>query len=114
MTKASPQVSKHLTAKPVRTGQNAGGVRPGHTGQIGTALGTHATEASDGVGTKHFERMLNGMTPPSVELGNARAVSTKCGPGGSRTVMRSGAQGMHGPAAPGNPSRATTDVMGRK
>jgi hypothetical protein len=49
------------------------------------------------------EKVMAGKASGQVPLGQTVAYSTVCGPGGSRTVMKSGGQGMHGAPAPGNP-----------
>jgi len=57
--------------------------------QIGSAMGEHATETGK-VLRKSVERM-HGVSPvnASQKLGNQVSAETVCGPGGSRTVMRS-------------------------
>jgi hypothetical protein len=71
---------------PVRTGAPARGHNAGRVGQYGSSVDPKAVE-------ERFKPMPHGGDIP---LGNAVAESTVCGPGGSRTVMKSGAQGTHG------------------
>ena len=49
--------------------------------------------------------LFGGQGYPS-KLGNRVAVETNCGPGGSREVMKTGSQGVHGSVNPGNPTPA--------
>jgi hypothetical protein len=102
---ASPQVHRNMVHKPVRTGNGASGIRGQSVGQIGIQLGGHSTEG--GVVKGALERR-EAPAPHNAEmrLGNEVAYSTKCGVGGSPNVMKSGAQGQHGPSAPGNPPPA--------
>jgi len=96
--------SRVVTKQAVRTGQPARGVNPGRVAQHGLALGNKATDS-----TKRLNPVEPKFTqsPPSVKLGNEVAKNVGGGgPGAGRTVMRSGAQGTHGPVAPGNPPPA--------
>lgn len=94
--------SRNVTNRPVRTGAAARAQNPRGVAQYGSAMGNHSTEGGGKKLTKAVET-VPGRSIPSVKLGNEVAASTTCGPGGSRTVMRSGGQGMHGAPAPGNP-----------
>jgi hypothetical protein len=78
--------SRQHVEKPVRTGQGSTGIRPAHVAQRGVAIDPAAKEPRET------------MKPAgnTVPFGNEVAASTVCGPGGSRAVMRSGAQGLHG------------------
>jgi hypothetical protein len=82
---------------------------PAGVAQIGQRQGNHFTHgaSSDYGGVNLF----GGQGYPS-ELGNRLAVETKCGPGGSREVMRSGSQGMTGAPAKGNPPPAGNALAG--
>jgi hypothetical protein len=74
--------------------------------QLGNKQGSHVTEKGD----LPFRREpLYGASKSQVPSGNQVAAQTKAGPGGSRTVMRSGTQAQHGPAA-GAPKPAGRDV----
>jgi hypothetical protein len=84
-------------------GQPRKGVTPGAVGQLGQAQGDHITNAPGGSTNYRGEPWPDGRTGISVPLGNQVAERTVCGPGGSREVMKSGQQGMHGPGNPGNP-----------
>ena len=55
---------------------------PGGAAQLGSATIQNPTQLKEG-------------TMKQVELGNAVAPSTTCGPGGSRTVSKPGSQGTH-------------------
>jgi hypothetical protein len=78
------------------------------TAQLGQAQGNHVT----GMGgeTKRLDYngvpIFGGGAAFKSELGNAKAVATVCGPGGSRTVHRTGSQGMQGEPDRGNPMPA--------
>jgi hypothetical protein len=67
---------------PVRTGVPAGGHNEGRVGQYGVSVDPRAVE-------ERFKPMPHGGDVP---LGNSVAEKTVCGPGGSRTVHRSGSQ----------------------
>ena len=71
---------------PVRTGTPARGRNEGHVGQVGVAIDPKAVQ-------ERFKAMPHGGDVP---LGNAVAQATVCGPGGSRTVMKSGQQQQWG------------------
>ena len=74
---------------------------PGGVSQIGQAMGG---KMKNGVATSQNPATpIKSASAAQVPMGNAVAASTICGPGGSRTVMRSGQQGQHGPANPGEP-----------
>jgi hypothetical protein len=97
--------SKNVVRPPVRTGQKATGINPGGVSQLGEAVGNHGTGDRQH-STYRGDPWFDGKVPAggNQKLGNQVAASTVCGPGGSRTVMRSGAQGQHGPANPGMPT----------
>jgi hypothetical protein len=81
---------------------------PAGVAQIGQRQGNHFTHggSSDYGGVNLF----GGQGYPS-KLGNRLAVETNCGPGGSREVMRSGSQGMSGPANPGQPLTPKDEIF---
>jgi hypothetical protein len=83
----------------VRTGASATGVQPAFTNVPGNMRGDHATELGR-TRTDNTIPMYDGKTPPSVVLGNQKALDVgRGGPGTGRTVMRSGSQGQHGDVA---------------
>jgi hypothetical protein len=51
------------------------------------------------------ETLYNRSAPTfdPVRYGNAVSATTQCGPGGSRTVYKTGSQGVQGNPNPGNP-----------
>jgi len=100
--------SNKLVHKPVRYGEPAKGTRHEGVSQIGSSLGDHATETGK-VLRKSVERM-HGDAPHNAgqRLGNEVAATTVCGPGGSRTVMKSGSQGVQGSVNPGSPGLPST------
>jgi hypothetical protein len=99
--------SKVVTRKPVRVGTQNRGLDERAVSQIGQALGSHITSR---------RKELTGVAKPlninapaiASKLGNEIAAATKCGVGGSRTIMRSGAQGTHGAVDRGGPRIANT------
>jgi hypothetical protein len=96
----------------MRNGAPAKTQRTQGVAQIGQSLGNHATDSGKKLG-KSIEPVRGSVIPGlgTVPLGNAVAASTVCGPGGSRTVMRSGYQGQHGPANPGLPGPAPRELF---
>jgi hypothetical protein len=79
--------SRQRVDVPVRVGKPATGHNEGRVGQYGASLDPKAVE-------ERFKPMPHGGDIP---LGNAVAQSTVCGVGGSRTISKSGSQGVHGP-----------------
>jgi len=73
---------------PVRVGVPAKGRNEGRVGQVGVSIDPKAVE-------ERFKPMPHGGNVP---LGNSVAQSTVCGPGGSRTVAKSGQQQQWGPS----------------
>jgi hypothetical protein len=73
--------------------------------QIGSQMGNKAMDSSrvmpNPASPLDSGALVRSGQPP---LGQEVAYSTVCGPGGSRTVKKSGGQGMHGAPAPGNPT----------
>jgi hypothetical protein len=66
------------------------------TSQIGTSVGTHITGRRQSLDHSNVAKPLYRGAPalPS-DLGNMRASSCPTGPGGGRTVARTGSQGKH-------------------
>jgi hypothetical protein len=93
--------SRNVVKKPVRVGQPRERIRHSGVAQIGQRVGDHVTNQG-ATGYGGINPFGAGQGYPS-ELGNSLAAATKCGPGGSREVMRSGSQGMTGAPAQGNP-----------
>jgi|SRR6516225_9811938 hypothetical protein len=93
--------SRTVVEKGVRTGAPRERIRHSGVAQIGQRVGNHVTNQG-ATGYGGINPFGAGQGYPS-ELGNRLAVETKCGPGGSREVMRSGSQGMTGAPAKGNP-----------
>src|ERR1700730_11856631 len=87
----------------VRTGTTREGILPAYPGTLGSMRGDHAT--SRGRTGPNNIPMNDGKTGISVELGNTCAAATVAGPGGSRTVMKSGAQAQYGAGNPGSPTQ---------
>ena len=87
----------------VRTGKPNQGVNPGHASQLGTAVDPKVAAR-----TPMYTKAL--QTP---KLGNEVALNVgKGGCGTGRTIMRSGAQGQHGPTNPGNrPTPTNNDAQ---
>jgi hypothetical protein len=83
----------------VRKGAPATGVRPAAVSQWGSSIGNKIT---DGGKTAYRGEKYATATPAggNVPLGNQVALNVGGGgPGKGREVMRSGAQGVHGPVA---------------
>ena len=81
-------MNKNVSPK-VRTGPNSTEkISPCAVNQLGTKLGN----------PQAIEKIVQG-TMPQVPLGNTLAPKVTQGPGGSRTVQKSGSQAQHGPAA---------------
>jgi hypothetical protein len=99
--------SRNVVQKPVRTGVGARGVNTKFVSRVGQSMGNKATEQS-GIIPYVREEVYGGGSFRPAPMGNAVAASTQCGPGGSRTVMRSGQQGTHGAVNPGGPRIADT------
>jgi hypothetical protein len=97
--------------KPVRTGVGNRGVSVGRVGQLGQMQGNHVT-ADGGKSTNYRGEgpIHQGAAFRPVEMGNAVAASTKCGPGGSRTIYKTGSQDQHGSG--GAPKPAGRDILG--
>src|SRR5215471_5845551 len=104
--------SKHVTRRPVVAGPGARGVNVKWPASVGASRGNRAQNALDGGGGVILKGVradpYKGPSFNPVPQGNAVAAATVCGPGGSRTVMRSGAQGTHGPVNSGGPRITNT------
>jgi hypothetical protein len=77
-------------------------VSPGGVSEIGSAIGSTVKPGSLGNsygGTSAAQRVMDGRVKHPTPMGNAVAVSTRPGPGGSRTVYACGTQ-----SAPSNRS----------
>ena len=92
-------------SKPMRQGSQRERANKTGVAQLGQRQGDHITEhGSTGYGGVPI---FDGGAAYKSELGNAKAEATVCGPGGSRTVMRSGSQGTQGAPASGSPMPAS-------
>jgi hypothetical protein len=93
-----------------RLGQPAQKINPSGVSQFGEAVGNKPMNRprTDYRGDPVRMGAMDGMG--SVPLGNAVATQTVAGPGGSRTVNRTGGQGQHGPVA-GSPKPAGRDIL---
>jgi hypothetical protein len=74
-------------------------VNPAGVSQLGYATAGRLTREGGHTSKNDAQKVFQG-TAPQVPSGNAAAAETVAGPGGSRTVMRSGSQGTHGPVVP--------------
>ena len=98
------QIRKNLVHPGQRLGSGANRVHVAATNQrLGGKVGDHATNS--GATNYKGETLYNRSAPTfdPVPQGNAVAASTTCGVGGSRTIHKTGGQGVHGNANPGNP-----------
>jgi hypothetical protein len=86
--------SRQVTQRPVRTGAPSRAVRPSGVGQIGVSVGSHVTGAEGGGNETSYRgsKFYGDAARPSFKLGNEIASTTRCGPGGSREVHKSGSQ----------------------
>jgi len=99
-----------------RLGSGANRVHVAATNQrLGGKVGDHTTAqgATGYTGETLYNR--NAPTFDPVKHGNEIAATTQCGPGGSRSVSKTGSQGVHGEPARGNPAPVSRsgDVMRR-
>jgi hypothetical protein len=100
MTKAGGGInSRQHKSVGVRIGAPRQGKNVKAVSQIGQNLGNHSTNRRQMMPERKVVERVKGPQGISVELGNARAAATKCGPGGSRDIYRSGYQSQHGPVA---------------
>jgi|SRR6516164_6878678 hypothetical protein len=92
---------RNVTNKSVRTGDGARAVNTKFASRIGQSIGNKATEKR-GIIPYVREDVYKPPDFRPAPMGNAVAASTKCGPGGSRTVYRSGGQqGLQSPQSMG-------------
>jgi hypothetical protein len=82
--------SRVVVSKPVRTGKPNRAVRPGGADQIGTSVGSHATNRKKELPYRGVP--VFGGPAIASELGNKIAAQTKCGVGGSRVIHKTGSQ----------------------
>jgi hypothetical protein len=95
--------SKNVVRKPVRTGAGAKAKVVAGVAQIGQRQGNHITE--QGATSYGGVSMRDGAGYNPVKYGNEVALNVGAGgPGKGREVMRTGSQGCHGSANPGNPT----------
>jgi hypothetical protein len=90
-------VKGNVRAGPASTNK----VSPAGVSQLGYATGDKLKGEGSHTGINTAQKVFQG-TAPQVRSGNDVAASTVAGPGGSRTVLRSGGQGVHGPVIPDN------------
>jgi hypothetical protein len=88
-----------------RLGQPRERIRPTGVAQYGQAQGSHVTGAEGGGGDLNYHGVKAHTGKPGLQSreGNMVAATTVCGPGGSRTIYKTGVQGVHGNANPGKP-----------
>jgi len=96
--------SRNVVHKPVRTGAERKHVHPGGVAQLGQKQGNHSTDGN--VLANRGQPLFGPNKPISVPLGNEVSARTVCGPGGSRELMKTGSQGVHGSVNPGQPKPA--------
>jgi hypothetical protein len=93
--------SKNVVNPPVKTGSGSASTRPAGVAQIGNSWGNHTT--NKGESNYSGERLHNperNFQP--TKFGNEIAANTTCGPGGSRTIYKTGSQDQYG-TNPGDP-----------
>lgn len=86
-------------------------VSPAGVSQVGSSIGNHSTDSG--------KTLRGGVEPvrvgamPNHQLGNSVAPSTVCGPGGSRSLSKSGSQhGLASSPAPIGPTKDTLNEFG--
>jgi hypothetical protein len=102
--------SRNLVHKPVRTGAERRHVHPGGVAQLGQKQGNHSTDGN--VLANRGQPLFGPNKPISVPLGNEVSARTKAGPGGSRTIYKTGTQCMTGAPDKGNPPPAGNPLAG--
>ena len=102
--------SRTVVHKPVRTGAAREHIQKASVAQIGQRQGDHVTSRAGSTGYRG-ESLIGPKSPISEPMGNEIAVRTVCGPGGSRTIYRTGVQMRHGEAAPGNPMQPKDEIF---
>jgi hypothetical protein len=108
-SKAGGGIKSRVNVEPgYRHGQQKKRTIPAGVAQIGQRQGNHFTHggSTDYSGVNLF----GGQGYPS-RLGNRVAVETNCGPGGSRTIYKTGTQGVTGAPAQGNPMPAKGEIF---
>jgi len=95
------QIRKNLVHPGVRTGAPRQHIQKAATVRLGQSQGDHATGKGK-TNNPHID-LVGPMRPISVQQGSEWSRTVKQGPGGGCNPMRSGSQGTHGSAAPGNP-----------
>jgi hypothetical protein len=100
--------SKNVVRPGYKSGPGARAANVRWTSQIGASQGNRAQNALDGGGGVVLKGIraqpFKGPNFNPVPQGNAVAASSVCGVGGSRTIIRTGGQGQHGPVNRGNPA----------
>src|SRR6266446_674002 len=91
--------SRQVKQVGLKTGGPNRAKSPAAVNQLGTKLGNPAA----------VEKLDAGKALAST-LGNTLAPKVTCGPGGSRTVQKSGSQAQHGPSA-GGPRPEARDIF---
>ena len=88
--------------------RSGGGIRSNKVRQIGNRVGPPRTNVISpqavtelGMATNWPRQPLVKGTAPQVRSGNDVAATTVCGPGGSRTIYKSGYQDLHGKVSQG-------------
>jgi hypothetical protein len=91
--------SKNVTHRPVRTGPGARAANPKWAAQVGVSRGNRVQGSAEGGGGttlpvpgKIIAEPYKGPSFNPVPQGNKVAAATVCGPGGSRTMYKTGAQ----------------------
>jgi hypothetical protein len=92
---------------PVKTGSGSTGIRPSYTNAPGSHYGDHTIDGKS-TGYRGPKREDSKSFQPS-KFGNEIAASTVCGPGGSRSIYKSGSQGQTGSG--GSPEPAGRDIL---
>jgi hypothetical protein len=99
--------SRTVVHKPVRTGAPRQHVQKASVAQLGQMQGDHVTDRKGSTGYTGVG-LIGPKHPISEPLGNEVAAKTVCGPGGSRTIYKTGFQQTHGQPAQGNPTPTKT------
>jgi hypothetical protein len=100
--------SRNVARKPMHQGAPRQHVHPGAVAQEGQHVGNKAMNQKGS--SYRGEPLLAGAGYQS-ELGNKVAEQTTAGPGGSRTIYKSGFQQTHGSVNPGNPMQAKGEIF---
>jgi hypothetical protein len=99
--------SSKLVHPGVRTGTGSKGVQPGYTAQLGNMKGSHVTGHDlDRSKVLIGKDAIGKPAGNTVKFGNELATNSGSAPGQGRTIHRTGTQGFHGAANPGNPRPA--------